>query len=646
MPYILTNPASRSDAASLDTVRYKYKYPMGLDLRPTSDLHKRLVTEIMTRSQTSRDVMSTRYDNWGNIDHVLTGYIEVSEKDKRIKEMDPNKPIPIVFPLSYAAMETVLTYLVSAFLDYPIFRYEGFGGEDVLGAVLLERVVELQTRRTYAGLALHTMFRDSLAYGFGCAAPAWIVKMGRKRTPKKTPLQNLLGIFVSDVEVEDEVKFEGNEIYNIDPYNYLPDPNTPVHDVQKSGYVGWVLPTNRMNLLRQERIDSAIFNCKYLKHIDGRSVLGSDKSKRDVHRTAPLDDVSDTSAQRVDVIWQYIDIIPSDSNWRVGRKDYPEKWLFGLAGDSLIISAHPCGLDHDMYPVVICAPEYDGYSMTPLSKVESVFGLQTLIDFLFNSHVTNVRKALNDMFVVDPQRINILDVLNPAAGRVIRTRQKAWGTGVKDAIEQLKVTDVTASHIGDAGVVTDILDRVMGSESSIRGEARSSGERVSATEYQGYKGAALSRIGRTARIAAMQSIDPLGYMMASHTQQFMSTETYVSIAGEMEEELRKEFGDEKRHLVGPLDILVRYNILTHDGALPTSGDAQSWLAAMQVIGTNPDLLATFDIVRIFKYWAKLSGAKNIGQFVGKSPNISAKVVQDEELLKEKEKGNVVSVEEA
>jgi hypothetical protein len=41
-------------------------------------------------------------------------------------------------------METILTYLVAAFLQDPIFRYEGAGPEDITGALLMELAVGLQ----------------------------------------------------------------------------------------------------------------------------------------------------------------------------------------------------------------------------------------------------------------------------------------------------------------------------------------------------------------------------------------------------------------------------------------------------------------------------------------------------------------------
>ena len=104
-------------------------------------------------------------------------------------------------------------------------------------------------------------------------------------------------------------------------------------------------------------------------------------------------------------------------------------------------------LDHNMYPVSVCAPEFDGYTITPISSLEVIYGLQEILDFLFTSHVANVRKAINDMLIVDPYLINMADLAKPGPGKLIRTRRAVWGRGVENAVKQLAVTDITHNHM-------------------------------------------------------------------------------------------------------------------------------------------------------------------------------------------------------
>ena len=655
MPNILNPYPKQTLNASVLDARYKYSYPLNMDLRPGSEMHEFLKGEILYRAQESRAAISARFPSWNKVDETLTSFIPLSDAEETLRSQDETKSVSMVVPLSYATIDTLLTYLVIAFLEEPIFRYEGFTDEDVLGGILLEKIIELQTRKSGMGIQLHTMFRDALAYGFGAVAPIWSQKMGWKRQKRKQGIFSvMLNRFTGYEDIVDrveDVKFEGNELHNIDPYNFLPDPNHPIQDIQRGEYVGWIRIESRTELLGREAYDSNVFNAKYLAHIDGRSTLAQDNSKRDKYGVSSNAEGYHSHTSRMDTIYMYIDLIPSE--WRtrgdqgpaIGKGRYPEKWAFALTGDQVITSAHPVDLDHNMFPVVICSPEYDGYSVTPISKLETIYGLQTLINFLYNSHIQNVRKAIHDMFVVDPKSINVNDLLTPKPGKVIRTRRAVWGRGVADVIEQLKVTDVTSAHIRESGVIAQLLDRVSGAEDVLQGGVAAKKERISATEFQGRQGGALSRLEKQALIAGLQAINPLAEMYASHTQQFMSQEQYVSIVGEYEERLREEYGDAKdRVMVGALDILIKYNVVTHDATLPTSGDPQAWMAMLQVIASQPALLEQFDVTRIFEHWARISGARNLHRF--KKRNIQASVLPDEEVAAQAQAGNLVPMEEA
>jgi hypothetical protein len=119
----------------------------------------------------------------------------------------------------------------------------------------------------------------------------------------------------------------------------------------------------------------------------------------------------------------YVNLIPSE--WELGSSDYPEKWFFKVAADDVIISCHRANHHHGLYPMAVASSEYDGYSMTPISRLEILKGLQGVLDWLFNSHVANVRKAINDVLIVDPYLVNINDLKDPEPGKLVRLRRPA-----------------------------------------------------------------------------------------------------------------------------------------------------------------------------------------------------------------------------
>lgn len=652
MPTILDpNAQGRLYAYSEDA---GYKYPKDLDLRPASQEHQRLLKEVYTRALESSREMSKRYDSWRKVDKTLTAYVKLDETEEHIKSVDDRKPVSIVVPYSYATLETILTYFVTAFLENPIFRYEGSGPEDIVGAILLEKVIEQQTMQFKTALNLHTMFRDSLSYGMGVVTPTWDRKWGWKAVLQDQGFMSaLFGRFMNTGKVrgrEETILFEGNRLKNIDPYSYLPDPNVPIHEVQQGEYVGWIEQTNYMKLIELEKNDSDIFNVKYLKGIGSGGRSQFNKTKSDSGRSERYGSNSaygsDMATNPIDVVWMYWTLIPKDQ--KLGSSEYPEKWLLGLAADKVLICAKPLSLNHNMYPVAVCAPDFDGYSATPVSRLELMYGMQEALDWLFNSHVSNVRKAINDMLIVDPSLINMADLEDPKPGKLIRMRRSAWGRGVENAVKQLQVNDITRTHIQDAASIIEYMQRTSAATDSVSGMIRKSGERVTAQESKSTTQNALSRLTKSAKIASLQAMQDIGYMFAVHTQQLMSKDTYVKATGSWADVLKKEYGDKSRLNVTPFDLIVDYDVVVKDGSTAVGGDIEGWIEIFRIMIQQPQMYQIFDMVRIFKHIARIMGAKDINEFIlkqGPVPPVSMSVSSTENIDKGVQQGNIVPIEQ-
>lgn len=640
MPHVLQGePTSQGLSANITMVDYKYAYPDNLNLRPGSALHEFLKKEILDRARESRNQIEKRFEAWNETDKTLTAYVKLSDKEKELRKKattspSTKRPMSIVFPYSYAILETVLTYLTLAFVQDPIFRYEGTSPEDTIGAILLEKVNDIHCNKTKVGLGIHTLCRDGLAYGLGPAAPMWRERWGYKVV--KIPSQN---VFMEEYEKGEEevLLFEGNSLENIDPYLYFPDPEVPAHKVQDGGFVGWLDIDNYVGLLDEEFSDEDVFNVKYLKHLMGRqSQFAEKQSKRQEFAGGHRLERSDVS-KRVDVLNMYINIVPRD--WKLGTRERPEKWLFSLAADEVVIRAKPLGLNHNMYPITVAAPEFDGYSPTPISRLEILSGLQGVLDWLFNSHIANVRKAINDMLVVDPYLININDLRDPEPGKLVRMRRPAWGKGVKDAVHQLEVNDITRGNIADSSMIVQWMQKIGASDESMMGALRRGGpERLTGQEYQGTRVGAVSRLERIARITGLQAMQDIGYMFASHTQQLMSQEVFVKTTGRWQEDLIKEYGADRRYVkVSPFDILVDYDVMVRDGSIPGGNFSNVWIKMWESIGKYPVLQQELDVFKIFVHIARNLGAKNVYDF----RKIKTQTMPDENVMREVEKGNMI-----
>jgi len=626
-----------------------YRYPEGLDLKPGSTLHTKIVTEVNKRARASYNVMKGRHKNWRELDKNLTAFVEMDSAERAIKDDDDRKPVRIVVPYSYATLETLLAYFTAAFLtEGPLFRYEGRSPEDVMGALLLEKNIDYQSTRAKVALALHTMFRDGFVYGFGVGAPQWTIEKGFKTFVQEGGWwsHSLNKWFGRENRVtKPATLYEGNVLKSVDPYRYLPDPDRPLYEVQGSDFCGWA---ERTSLVRQLEVEQSnlgvVFNSRYLEGQNSlkSSILDDDPSGRKARVGATTTPNSFGTTRPLDKIYMYVNLVPK--SWELGTGEYPEKWMFCVAGDMVIVEARKLGLNHNMFPVAINAPDFDGHGVSPISRLEIIQPLQVALDWLFTSHIANVRKAMNDMLIVDPSLINMNDLKKPGAGRLIRLRKQAWGRGVEAAVKQLKVEDVTRQHIGDSSYIIDLIQRVTAATDSMQGLQRKGGERVTAQEFSSVKMGAVGRLAMAAKITSAQAMQDIAYMFASHTQQFMTEDMYVKVAGDWIRTLQEEYGiepegvDKNRMKVSPNDLVVDYDVISGDGTVDSGDNVQDWNMLFSIIAKNEQLSQKFDMVRIFKHVARKMGAKNVDQF-------EVKTMPNEQVANQAQAGNLVPADE-
>jgi hypothetical protein len=656
-PYGVDSTSPRSSTGWEPGVQYNYTYPLDndgkeLDLRPGSQLHGQIIINILNRARQSYSVMQRRHEAWNKIDDTLTAYITPDELDKEIKRKDKKKPVNIVIPYSFATLETILTYFSTAFLQNPIFQFDGNSGEDQIGAKLLELCVEAQMRRSGGSLALHTMWRDSIAYSIGCIAAGWKRENGHRVVEAVRP-QGVLSKMLDAIggntgrrkKMVPELFYEGCDLINIDPYLILPDPNQPIHKIEAMEFFGWIEEKSQLSLLEEELWeDSDLFNVRYLSHTKERyTEFTIDPSRRakkyGLNQRRKMYGTTNSKT----LINMYINLVPKD--WNIGSSEYPEKWLFQVADGLVITKARPLDLVHNRFPVVLSSPDFDGYSVAPVSRLEMIDGLQEVLNFLFNSHMMNVRRSVNNMFVVDPSLVNIPDFDDPSGGLMIRLRRAAWGRGVQNVMEQLQVVDVTARNVQDAFQVMELGARVTGATDNAMGQQRKGSARVSATESRGQMQNVANRMERMASVTSAMAMNPLAYMLAFHTQQLMSQDMYVKVVGENLEALQAEYGAGAKVKVSPFDILVQFGVIPRDGSVPGAAGqtADQWVNLYQILAQNQVVAAEFDMVRIFKHIARLMGAKDVSSFAKVVNQTQTQVQTDQAVADQVQRGNLVPI---
>lgn len=645
MPPVISGQYGNS-SSSLSLKDHSYSYPDGMDLKPGNKFHDKLRDRMLERARESRRVMSMRYPVWNKTEETLSLYIHVSEEDRAAKGIDENKPTSIIVPHSFAIMDTLLTSMVMTFLDTDtVFKYSPTGPEDFVGVELLQQTVADNFIRAKVGLNMRTMWRDGFWAGIGVAIPTWEVRKGTRTSIKKDPIrdfwQRITGTKKSRTKSETTL-FEGNKLLNVLPYSYLPDTNA--HDPQKAEFHSYVERDNLPNLLSEEaNSDGDMFNVKYLEGRAGRSSLFYEETRGRGNSDQGIQRLNETVyTTPVDTLTMMVNIVPSQ--WDMGGLKAPEKWIFKLAADSVIIQAKKLNLDHGQYPIVRFMPDTDGYGITPMSRIELVAGLQEYLNFKVNSQIQNVRKSLHNMFIVNPNKVNMKDVENPGPGKLIRLKPNAFEADVNTVIAQLQVQDITARNIEDAMVIAGLMKETSGAVDQVQGVLRHTSERVSATQAHETRSSALSRLQMLAKLASMQAHQDIAMMFAAHQQQLMSEPMKAKLTGRLGEVLQKEYGHSFVEIT-PEELVVAFDVIPHDGTSSSDEYNQSWKDILQMIMKDPAVAQMYDIdgKRVFQHVARIHGAKDIQDFLVQGGNVQGQVMPPEQLDNERQAGNVIPV---
>ena len=651
---------------------WDYKYPRGLDLRPGSRLHETILQKILEQCEYSKRVIDGMKDQWKKLDWSLNTYVPLDEAEAAVKNKDWRKPVNIVIPITFASLETFLTYLQSAFIQDPIHQYVGHG-ENRVGAMLLERMVAKHGQWFKEPLKLDTMWRDMLTYGIGAAHIGWAKHRVRRTVStevdellfealKGTKLQAKRGEILR--YLEEEVAYEGNRLYTIDPYRIFLDPRVSPNDYQDASFIGWVEDGDIYDLLsREDDEDEGLFNVKALHNMAARNEASSkfflDESGRNTRQQNETFGSSADPRENspVHLIRIYMRLIPSQCG--LGKEDRPETWGFTVGGDSVIIQADRMNFDHGHYPIVIGAPNTDGHSVLPVSYLATTYGMQQTIDQYFRMHFEEVRTSINNKLVVDASQVEWEDLLDSRNGGIIRVRRDNYNVTNLDAVvKQLQTSAVTGNHVRDAGVMIDLLRQANGTTDITMGNLAAMPERPTATGIDAAKTGALSRLQRIAQIIGRQCMDDIAWQCAYNSIQFQSMPMFIELAGRHEQQLRTAYGYAPGQMgeieIGPYDLQPYFDVVPRDGALPNNENAQAWTTIMQTLlgveGLGAQIAARSDVFKIFTHWARIMGARDIHEFVndGGNQQVQPQVVPEQmmgALEQQVQAGNMVPMQE-
>lgn len=549
---------------------------------------------------------------------MLKAYMPASENDSlRNTSRKQGQPqyTTIQVPYSYAMMLTMHTYLSSIFLSRsPILQVTGRHGESQQAEQCIEALLDYQITTGGAIPILYVWLLDPLRYGHGVLGHYWEEETITSTAVIEEPV-TFMGVPISGktkkvLKTQQTKGYCGAKFYNVRPQDFLFDPRVPLMHFQDGEFVirfvqmGW-------NKIIEREASGAYFNIKEAKDSassSGNRDMGSSQTDLpDGSLDYPLRDGDTDNPSRLNLHEFYFNLIPAD--YDLGSGTLPERWVFTVSSERVIIGAQPMGFNHNKWPFDVLEYEIGGYELFNRSVLEITKSLNDTITWLFNSHFYNVRKTLNDQFLVDPSMVEMRDMEDPNPGRLIRLKPAAWGKPVASFVQQFQTTDVTRSNMNDTEAVSQLMQRVTGTTDNIMGQVNSSG-RKTATEVRGSTEFGVSRLKTIGEYWSATGFSPMTQKLIQTSQQMYDMDRKYRIVGDL-----REWGN--RYLdVGPEQIAGFYDFTPVDGTLPIDRYAQAnlWQQIMGGLYKAPDLMAAYDMPRMFAFVAQLAGLKNITQF--------------------------------
>lgn len=592
------------------------------DIRPGTDLHKKIINECRRFVKFSERQFADKRKKWTDAENEMIAYLPEQDADaqRRANREQKGKPsfTTIKVPYSYGVTMSAFAYMASVFLSRtPIFQFDGRHGETQQQCMAVEALIDYQYRAARMGPNVYSWIYDTSKNGTGIIGNYWMNDI--QEVTEIVPLYDeISGEEAGEEMVTSTIQgYVGNAAFNVHPRNFLPDPRVPIRDFQKGNFCA---TRQRLSWLQVKQRERAGYYMN-LDAVDAKiQPRFTDDTSEDSAVEKPTEDPVDLDImfarmdgdQRhpdlVPVYEVFVQLVPAD--WSLGGSSYPTKWVFTITADwKTIIGAQPFGALHCRYPFSVNEIEPDAYALSNRGYPEINQGVQNSIDWLFNSHMYNVRAALNNLLVVDPSKVNMKDLTDPYPGGLVRLRPGARLTP-GDAVQQLQIADVTRTHPTDMNILVGIGERAHGVSDAMTGTQTKSGRRT-ATEIRSSNTAAAGRQKVTTEYMSVLGFQDFAEQILMNTQQYYDSEMKFRIVGDLAGIAGQSF-----MMVNPGLIAGNFDFVIADGAFPMDRMAQVnlWKEILQAIMASPQILMQYDLGSIFAYIAQLAGVRNVNRF--------------------------------
>ena len=624
-------------------------------IETSQTFHNKLLDLCVKRFQASERVMSSRYDAWRKAEEQHLAYVNEDDTDREGNEWNPFAR-SIVVPYTYAIMQTRLTFFFLALASKnPVIPIIGNGPDDILPAKMHEIINSYQINKNQGLSTFYCWLQDSERYGLGVVKNIWMERHRERWVLERQPIM-VLGQQMAEKKVrvrKPVTEYAGNLQINVHPTDFYPDTRVNISHFQEGEFVIQRMRLSHSHILEKVR-DGVYFNEEQILKVRGSGVLnntdvqsdlinGRDSSLRRIMgltEASPMGvDAKEGGFHDVKECW--VRLIPKE--YGLSSYQYPELWVFTVVDNKTIIGADRCM--YSEYPFYVLESNYDYGSPLNMGTPELNMGLQKILSWMFNSRVDNVQKVLNDVFVLDPSKVDLNDLFNPSPVKFIRLKESMYGSATLDtAIKQLQVQDVTASHLADIKVIIDLMQRVSAATDNVMGMTEE--VKRTATETSSTIQLATSRLKLLLELHGINGFMPLIQAMTFNNQSFMSEGQYYRITDRTAQELGADAQLIKNRLfIDPVDLYGNFDFSVPSLDLPIDRAqmAEVWRQIIVDVTQNPILLQEYDLVPMMQHALWNLGVRDVSSFRRQQPLQQPQMIvqPDQQVQQQVQAGNLV-----
>lgn len=622
------------------------------DLLPSSPKAMKIIKEIRYRIDMSWRQISQNFNVWDDIEEHYRAFKPVDDEDR--DSLLKHGVQKIIVPVQFATIQTMITFMMEVFTGLkPVLKVRGADPASVRPSRVMELLLDYDYRGNRGYLQFFSWFLNAFRYGYGILENTWGKTLVTKRIVRPGPASqmeiegqtfNVPG--ANEVTRDYFTTFEGNKWLIVDNRFWFPDPRWPLTRFQEGEFCArrTIVHDNELKKLEDSGI---FFNTTRIETYGGvggvrDTETGGLISNRD--RISPegafMREYTDARKNRVHID-EMIIIEINPKEWELEDRDQPEDWIFNLIDGTTIVRAEPSPfVPRFPWSVIECYPDILAYMSQGVMELTEP--LAAHLNFLFNSHMANVRRAVNDTLIVDPSRVDLRDLLDPAAGKIIRLLPSAYGLDPSQFVKQLGIQDITQGHIADSKVILDLWNRILGTSDSMFGQVTSG--RKTATDVQTAMRFSGSRMKTMADLMSSEGVAPLTEMMALSRQENMTTSQFLEIAGKSAadlgihpEEIVEGFARVRRdHINGVFQYPAEEGVMPQDRA----GAAEMMEKMFEAVARFPFLQPIFDPVEIFKEAVRQRGLHNIDDFLQRGIKAQTQILPDAQVRDMAARGQV------